>query len=79
MKKFIQKKSHTMINLADEGRQAFIGYKQLLLQVLTNLPDFPKRPESKNSEFFENSEFCYANLRVADFAVDHITVIIPIA
>jgi len=38
-KKFIQKKSHTMINLTDKGRQAFRDYKQLLLQVLTDLPD----------------------------------------
>ena len=38
-KKFIQKKSHTMVNLTDKGRQAFREYKQLLLQVLTDLPD----------------------------------------
>jgi DNA-binding MarR family transcriptional regulator len=38
-KKFIQKKSHTLINLTDKGRQAFRDYKQLLLQVLTDLPD----------------------------------------
>jgi DNA-binding MarR family transcriptional regulator len=38
-KKFIQKKSHTMIDLTDKGRQAFREYKQLLLQVLTDLPD----------------------------------------
>ena len=38
-KKFIQKKSHTMVNLTDKGRQAFRDYKQLLLQVLTDLPD----------------------------------------
>jgi len=38
-KQFIQKKSHTMVNLTDKGRQAFRDYKQLLLQVLTDLPD----------------------------------------
>jgi DNA-binding MarR family transcriptional regulator len=38
-KKFVQKKSHTMINLTDKGRQAFREYKQLLLQVLTDLPE----------------------------------------
>ena len=38
-KQFIQKKSHTMVNLTDKGRQAFREYKQLLLQVLTDLPD----------------------------------------
>ena len=38
-KKFIQKKSRTMVNLTDKGRQAFREYKQLLLQVLTDLPD----------------------------------------
>jgi DNA-binding MarR family transcriptional regulator len=38
-KKFIQKKSHTMINLTEKGRQAFRDYKQLLLQVLIDLPD----------------------------------------
>jgi len=38
-KRFIQKKSHTMVNLTDKGRQAFRDYKQLLLQVLTDLPD----------------------------------------
>jgi DNA-binding MarR family transcriptional regulator len=38
-KKFIQKKSHTMVNLTEKGRQAFREYKQLLLQVLTDLPD----------------------------------------
>ena len=38
-KKFIQKKSHTMVSLTDKGRQAFREYKQLLLQVLTDLPD----------------------------------------
>lgn len=38
-KKFIQKKSHTMVNLTEKGRQAFRDYKQLLLQVLTDLPD----------------------------------------
>ena len=38
-KKFIQKKSHTMVNLTDKGRQAFREYKQLLLQVLMDLPD----------------------------------------
>ena len=38
-KQFIQKKSHTMVNLTDKGRQAFRNYKQLLLQVLTDLPD----------------------------------------
>ena len=38
-KQFIQKKSHTMVNLTDKGRQAFRDYKQLLLQVLTDLPE----------------------------------------
>ena len=38
-KQFIQKKSHTMVNLTEKGRQAFREYKQLLLQVLTELPD----------------------------------------
>ena len=38
-KKFIQKKSHTMVSLTKKGRQAFRDYKQLLLQVLTDLPD----------------------------------------
>ena len=38
-KQFIQKKSHTMVNLTDKGRQAFREYKQLLLQVLMDLPD----------------------------------------
>ena len=38
-KEFIQKKSHTMVNLTDKGRQAFRDYKRLLLQVLTDLPD----------------------------------------
>ena len=38
-KKFIQKKSHTMVTLTKKGRQAFRDYKQLLLQVLTDLPD----------------------------------------
>lgn len=38
-KEFIQKKSHTMVNLTEKGRQAFKDYKQLLLQVLTDLPD----------------------------------------
>ena len=38
-KRFVQKKSHTMVNLTEKGRQAFRDYKQLLLQVLTDLPD----------------------------------------
>ena len=38
-KKFIQKKSHTMVSLTEKGRQAFKEYKQGLLQVLTDLPD----------------------------------------
>ena len=38
-KQFVQKKSHTMVNLTDKGRQAFKEYKQILLQVLTDLPD----------------------------------------
>ena len=38
-KNFIQKKSHTIVNLTDKGRQAFREYKQVLLQVLTDLPD----------------------------------------
>ena len=38
-KQFIQKKSHTMANLTDKGRQAFKEYKNILLQVLTDLPD----------------------------------------
>jgi len=38
-KQFIQKKSHTMVNLTPKGSQAFRDYKQLLLQVLTDLPD----------------------------------------
>lgn len=38
-KQFIQKKSHTMVNLTDKGRQAFRDYKQLMLQMLTDLPD----------------------------------------
>jgi len=37
-KKFIQKKSHTMVSLTDKGRQAFKEYKQGLLQVLMDLP-----------------------------------------
>ena len=38
-KQFVQKKSHTMVSLTEKGRQAFRDYKQLLLQVLTDLPD----------------------------------------
>jgi DNA-binding MarR family transcriptional regulator len=38
-KQFIQKKSHTMVSLTDKGSQAFREYKQLLLQVLTDLPE----------------------------------------
>jgi len=38
-KKFVQKKSHTMVSLTEKGRQAFRDYRQLLLQVLTDLPD----------------------------------------
>jgi len=38
-KQFIQKKPHTLVNLTEKGRQAFRDYKQLLLQVLTDLPD----------------------------------------
>ena len=38
-KQFIQKKSHTMVSLTEKGRQAFKEYKQLLLQVLTDLPE----------------------------------------
>ena len=38
-KRFVQKKSHTLVNLTEKGRQAFRDYKQLLLQVLTDLPD----------------------------------------
>ena len=38
-KQFIQKKSHTMVSLTEKGRQAFREYKQLLLQVLTDLPE----------------------------------------
>ena len=38
-KRFVQKKSHTMVNLTDKGRLAFRDYKRLLLQVLTDLPE----------------------------------------
>jgi DNA-binding MarR family transcriptional regulator len=38
-KKFVQKKSHTMVNLTDKGHQSFKEYKQLLLEVLTDLPE----------------------------------------
>ena len=38
-KQFIQKKSHTMVSLTEKGHQAFREYKQLLLQVLTDLPE----------------------------------------
>jgi len=38
-KKFIQKKSHTMVSLTEKGSQAFKEYKQSLLQVLNDLPD----------------------------------------
>ena len=38
-KQFIKKKSHTMVRLTDNGRQAFKEYKQGLLQVLNDLPD----------------------------------------
>jgi len=38
-KKFIQKKSHTIVSLTKKGRQAFREYKQSLLQVLNDLPD----------------------------------------
>ena len=38
-KKFVQKKSHTIVSLTEKGRQAFRVYKQSLLQVLNDLPD----------------------------------------
>jgi DNA-binding MarR family transcriptional regulator len=38
-KKFVQKKSHTIVSLTEKGRQAFKKYKQGLLQVLNDLPD----------------------------------------
>jgi DNA-binding MarR family transcriptional regulator len=37
-KQFIQKKSHTMVSLTEKGYQAFKEYKQVLLQVLNDLP-----------------------------------------
>jgi DNA-binding transcriptional ArsR family regulator len=38
-KQFVQKKSHTMIELTDEGRRAFKEYKRGLIDVLSELPD----------------------------------------
>jgi DNA-binding MarR family transcriptional regulator len=38
-KQFVQKKSHTMIELTDKGRRAFKEYKRGLIDVLSELPD----------------------------------------
>ena len=38
-KQFVQKKSHTMIDLTDQGRRAFREYKRGLIDVLSELPD----------------------------------------
>lgn len=38
-KTFIKKKSHTIVQLSEEGRQAFKGYKARMQQVLNELPD----------------------------------------
>ncbi len=38
-KTFIQKKSHTIVQLSDAGRQAYKQYKDCMQQVLGELPD----------------------------------------
>ena len=38
-KRFVGKKSHTMVRLTDRGRAAFHEYKQRLQRVLNDLPD----------------------------------------
>ncbi len=38
-KTFVQKKSHTMVQLSDKGREAFQQYKEQIQQVLEDLPD----------------------------------------
>ena len=38
-KKFIDKKSHSMVHLTPKGRQAFMEYKTSMQQVLGELPD----------------------------------------
>lgn len=38
-KQFLEKKSHTMIELTDKGRRSFREYKPGLIDVLSELPD----------------------------------------
>ncbi len=38
-KTFVNKKSHTMVQLSAEGREAFRQYKEQIQQVLDDLPD----------------------------------------
>ncbi len=38
-KTFVNKKSHTMVQLSEKGRQAFQNYKTQIQQVLDELPD----------------------------------------
>lgn len=38
-KKFVDKKSHSMVHLTQEGRKAFLEYKKRMQQVLDDLPD----------------------------------------
>lgn len=38
-KQFVEKKSHTMIELTDKGRRSFREYKRGLIDVLNELPD----------------------------------------
>jgi DNA-binding MarR family transcriptional regulator len=38
-KSFVAKKSHTTVELTERGRAAFKAYRELLLDVLSDLPD----------------------------------------
>jgi len=38
-KTFVNKKSHTMVCLSEDGRKAFRQYKEQIQQVLKDLPD----------------------------------------
>ncbi len=38
-KTFVQKKSHTMVQLSEKGRDAFRQYKEQIQKVLEDLPD----------------------------------------
>jgi DNA-binding MarR family transcriptional regulator len=38
-KRFVRKKSHTMVRLTDWGRNAFRDYRHTMQQVLNDLPD----------------------------------------